>query len=233
MASEIWGVWNGSISFFNLVDYFLENWHFSLSYNIDCKAATSEMVLFNKMNYQNYKLGSTMLKFAYSGLQAMSDKTAFHCSALSCHHLVFLCLIYYSNSILLLLSFPLHRYFSNYTQFHCKHLSIKQQILRGSQRWTYEKSLKPILVPKSANMNSCRVIQPIQSRVELKYFILEKWFHFLNNSLLSLGEDITSNSFHPDEAAHLQVCSATYLCEVSLSTCYTELLIWDVHKGLN
>lgn len=128
------------------------------------------------MNYQNYKLGSTMLKFAYSGLQAMSDKTAFHCSALSCHQFVFLCLIYYSNSTLLLLSFPLHHYFSNYTQFHCEHLNIKQRVLRGSQTWTYEKLIKPILVPKSANMDSCRVIQPIRSRVELKYFILSTSF---------------------------------------------------------
>lgn len=64
-------------------------------------------------------------------------------------------------------------------------------------------------------------------RVELKYFILrwnfiflEKLFHFLNNSLLSSGEDITRNSFPTDEAANLQVCSATCPWEVSLSTCW-------------
>lgn len=95
-------VWNGSMSFLNLVDNFLENWHFSLCYNIDSEVATSEMVIFNKMNYQNYKLGFTVLKFAYSGLQAVSDKMAFRCSALSCYQLVLFCLIYYSNSILLL-----------------------------------------------------------------------------------------------------------------------------------
>lgn len=81
--------------------------------------------------------------------------------------------------------------------------------------------------PNLQMCNSCRVIQDMQSRVELKYFILrwififlEKCFHFLNNSLLSLGEAITSNSFPTHEAAHLQVCSATCPWEVSLSTCW-------------
>lgn len=66
-------VWNGSLPFLNLVDYILENELFSLSHNIDSEAATPKMVIFNKMNYQNYKLGFTLLKFAYSGLQAVSD----------------------------------------------------------------------------------------------------------------------------------------------------------------